>query len=379
MPFFGKKTDHNALISPLLLSVVFGLAAGGVGTLLVTASLPNPEPMLSIVRPVYRIPGASGDTMAPEQATAANPSALVFRAKDGASIVERAYVPAQALGSAMLLTSDGWLVSTDAVFTAAVRSALPSYRVVFDHVAYAVTDAVVDPFTGIVFLKIDGRNLPVTAFRGGLDLQAGSAVFGFDVGGSPRKFDVVGYDAVPAASSAELVRSSERLQRLLRLSGSGGAVPSGSVVVDASGEAVAIFLHDDAFGSVAVPFAVFSGQIGSVLRGQKTHRPYLGVKYVDLSRTLGAATVGMRPRGALVTAGTDGSLAVQRRSPADDAGILAGDRILAVNGEELGARTALADLIAEYAPGSVLTLTVRRGPDATPTDLAIQVTLGVAP
>lgn len=380
MPLSRNKTDHNAFISPLLLSVVFGLAAGAVGTLLIAASAPNPGPLPSVIQPVSRVPGATNDFGVAPSASS-SPSALVFRVKSGGtSVVDRAFLPSQAVGSAAVLTSDGWLLSTESVFTDAVRASLPSYRVVFDLVAYEITSAVADPFTGIVFLKVKGsKNFPVTSYRSGMNLEPGSSVFGFDAEGGPRKLETVGYGARPATTSADLVRSSERMQRVLRLSGSAGSVPSGSMIVDASGEAVAIFIGDDASGSTAVPFAAFSEQIGSVLRDGKVHRPYFGVRYVDQAHLLGIDEAGTNPSGATLTSSPDGRPAVQRKSPAEIAGLRAGDRVVRVNDEPLGAQTSLADLLAEYAPGSVVSIKARRGGAQDGVDIDASVTLGEVP
>lgn len=381
MPFFKRTTDHNALISPLLLSVVFGLAAGAVGTLLVIASTPNPGPLVQqeTMRSIVRVPSATGAPNASAGGSIRS-SALVFLAKKaGGALTERSFIPSEAVGAALVLTSDGWLLSDDAVFTSAIRAAFPAHRIVIGSVAYAIDAVIVDPFTGVVFVKVEAANLPVTSYLDGTDLQAGDHVYLFDAFGGLRVADVVGYGSRPVSVASGLVRSSEQQQMVLRLSGTGGAVPPGSMVIGASGEAVAVFAGDDASGSTAIPFGTFSSQVGSILRDRKAHRPYLGVHSIDLSRTLGVPDFGARPRGALLVASADGKPAVQRRSPADDAGLLEGDLILAVNDQELGAETALADVLADYEPGNVVTLTVRRGGATAGTDLQIKATLSEMP
>jgi hypothetical protein len=381
MLFFKKKNDHNALISPLLVSVVFGLSAGAVGTLLVIASAPNPGPLYQqgTLQTVVHVPSGSAGSPDASAGGSVRSSALVFAAKKaGITLADGSFIASDAVGSALVLTSDGWLVSDDAVFTAAVRAALPAYRIVIGSAAYAIDAAVTDPFTGVVFVKVDAANLPVTSYLNGTDLQAGDHVYLFDAFSGLRVADVVGYGSRPVSAPSGLIRSSERQQMILRLSGTGGAVPPGSMVVGASGEAVAVFVGDDVSGSTAIPFGTFSTQIGSILHDRKAHRPYLGVRSIDLSRTLGIAAFGARPRGALLAASADGTPAVQRRSPADDAGLKEGDLILAVNDQELGAETALADVLADYEPGNVVTLMVRRG-GTTAADVPIKVTLSEVP
>ena len=81
-----------------------------------------------------------------------------------------------------------------------------------------------------------------------------------------------------------------------------------------------------------------------------------------------------RERGALVASGP-GIAAVAKRSPAERAGIREDDIITEVNGDEITGNRALADLIAEYAPESAVTLTVVR----RNTVREVEVTLEPAP
>ena len=64
-------------------------------------------------------------------------------------------------------------------------------------------------------------------------------------------------------------------------------------------------------------------------------------------------------------------------SPAADAGLVAGDLIVAVDGEELSAGANLGDLIGAYAPGDEVKLTIQhRGSDES---VEVTVTLGAHP
>jgi len=70
-------------------------------------------------------------------------------------------------------------------------------------------------------------------------------------------------------------------------------------------------------------------------------RPYLGVRVHQLE---GGAEV----------------LEIVPESPAEEAGLRAGARILAVDGDEVTPKTPLAGLIADHEPGDTVTLTVER-------------------
>jgi len=67
-------------------------------------------------------------------------------------------------------------------------------------------------------------------------------------------------------------------------------------------------------------------------------------------------------------------------SPAERAGLKAGDRILSLNGQPLDWQTSLADMIADHQPGDAITLTIRRrGGDPDQAPEKINVTLGKHP
>jgi S1-C subfamily serine protease len=100
-------------------------------------------------------------------------------------------------------------------------------------------------------------------------------------------------------------------------------------------------------------------------------RAYLGVSSCGAigGDVLKWATELEAQRGATI-------LEVQADSPAQDAGLAAGDRIVAVDGEEVNEASSLADLIAAHQPGDSVTLTVE---NADQESREVEVTLGEHP
>lgn len=376
------------MVSTAILSVLFGFAAGVVGMLLIVVYFPSPHPSaylfgedLMFGRLVEQAPAQALVPLSVE--SAARTSVLFFRKHEpGAGPEFGTYVPSSAVGSGMVLTSDGWIISHESVFPESVRLSLGNYLAVADSRHFDIQEAIHDTFTGVVFLKVDESNLPVTSFGSGGTLEAGESVFMFDVEGGPRRFDVISYGDTPASDGGELIQSSERMQKVLRLSGAGDGIPEGSMVVNSRGEAIAIFGGPAAVGSYSVPLGYFSRHIGDVLKEKRFSRPYLGVRYIDLSRLIGIDDFGPRPRGALIADPAGAAPAVQRRSPAYDAGLREGDIILSVNEEEVSSNKAFPDLLAEYEPGTAVILKIRdslgrRG--GIDLEYPIEVTLGTVP
>ena len=85
--------------------------------------------------------------------------------------------------------------------------------------------------------------------------------------------------------------------------------------------------------------------------GERDGEPYLGLL---ASRDLAAElSVAMAEPGAVI-------VEVTPDSPAEEAGLRAGDVIVAVDGEELGEGCALGDLFAEHKPGDTVRLEIER-------------------
>ena len=367
----------RTFLPTLIVSVFFGAAAGAVGTLVILAYV---APNLAWQGASFQVrselsprrdesDSALGRTLEP----AGRATVMLAVAKTGTGILERAYVPGDAVAAGLVLTSDGWLVTYGDAALAKVKRAQDLVAVVGAK-AYPVRRAVRDPYSGITFLKVDAVNLPVTAFGSTEGIEAGGMLYAPDAAVGMRRLSVLAFDAAPAGSVDDLLRSSERLQRVIRVAG--GPLPVGAMVLSGKGEVVGVIAEEGAFGLVVVPVEAFSGVIGPVLRDKEPVRPVLGLNYVDLSQMVSSDAAGPA-RGALVAASADGKrAAVLKKGPAEAAGIKAGDLVVAVDGEQVTAKNPLADAIAEYAAGDVVTLTMQNG--RTKKETAVDVTLGAS-
>ena len=96
------------------------------------------------------------------------------------------------------------------------------------------------------------------------------------------------------------------------------------------------------------------------------HNAYVGVS-LDPTVSGGA--------GIAKSASQTGASPIQPGSPADKAGLQAGDVIIAVNGTHVASVNEFVATIANYAPGNTVTLTVNRGGQSK----TIKLTLGAQP
>lgn len=94
------------------------------------------------------------------------------------------------------------------------------------------------------------------------------------------------------------------------------------------------------------------------------NRAQLGVRYAMLTAENASDYEASRTEGAYITEVIAGS-------PAEEAGLMAGDIVIAVNGDIVDAERTLAERIYPYDPGDTITLDVVRGEET----LQIEVTL----
>jgi S1-C subfamily serine protease len=111
------------------------------------------------------------------------------------------------------------------------------------------------------------------------------------------------------------------------------------------------------------------------LAGEPIERPWIGVYYklvdAQVAKDLGLAV----DHGVLIDRPASGAPAVFVGSPADEAGLVEGDIVVAVDGQAVDADHDLSTRILPHVPGDTVTLSVVRDGRT----LEIAVTLGTLP
>lgn len=104
----------------------------------------------------------------------------------------------------------------------------------------------------------------------------------------------------------------------------------------------------DARPSSAVPAAASSGSVA---------RPFLGISYEQLSPQSVSSSGSSATQGALVDT-------VEANSPADKAGLQAGDVITAIDQTQLDAEHSLAGVLLNHKAGDTIDITVTRSQES---------------
>jgi serine protease Do len=126
----------------------------------------------------------------------------------------------------------------------------------------------------------------------------------------------------------------------------------------------------------AIPINDVKGLITQVLTSGKFQRPYLGVRYVQLTGEIAKQFDIQDDHGAYIIPETiSGEAPIVAGSPAEKAGLRAGDVVTKVNSDNTSQSQSLTTLLNKHQPGDNVKLTVVRGGKT----LTIHATLGSMP
>jgi S1-C subfamily serine protease len=298
-----------------------------------------------------------------------------------ASILESAYLDSERLGFGVILTSDGWIVTTSRVVSEDIKKV-----VVFDFEgkSYTAETFLHDTATPLIFFKILGSKLPVLPFGESEKIMPGTELITYDNFASLARIQLKAINFVDSAEVKALVSQSEFISQLFLLNIASQTVPDGVPIMTKNGEWIGVISSSNVSSAVtAVPLQYFKDILNEVLKSGEIRRPFLGVQYIDLSQirlddeAIERLKLPSDLRGGALIYRNDkqGYLGILPKSPAFAAKLLPNDIIFKVNDELLDNDTSLSVSISEYQAGDGLTLIIlRSGVERT-----VRVNLGTVP
>ncbi len=282
-------------------------------------------------------------------------------------------------GSGFLISSDGYIVTNKHV----VEDREAEYTVLTnDQERHKVEVLDRDPIIDIAILKMEGEGLPNLDLGDSSDLKVGQTVIA--IGNALGEFKNTVSTGVISGLSRSIVAGTftgemERLTGMIQTDASINKGNSGGPLLDISGKVIGINTAM-ASGAGNIGFALPINEVKNVIEDVKEHgrilRPWLGVRYVQLTEEIIESNNLEIDHGALIVSGQRiEDLAVMPGSPADKAGLEANNIILEVNGEKITQDRPLAETLGQYNPGDKVNLKIYSKGEKT----NIEVELGERP
>jgi serine protease Do len=258
--------------------------------------------------------------------------------------------PSRGVGSGFILSPDGHVLTNAHVVADAAEVTVR----LADKREFKAKVVGVDRRTDVALLKIDGSALPAVRIGDASKIKVGEWVAAI---GSPFGFEHSVTAGIVSAKSRSL--PDETYVPFIQTDVAINPGNSGGPLFNLAGEVIGINsqIYSRTGGyqglSFAIPIDVAVKVKDQLQKHGKVSRGKLGVTIQPLTREL-ADSFGLdKPAGALVAA-------VEKGSPAERAGLAAGDVIVAVNGTRIEESANLPRLIGDMHPGETASVRIWR-------------------
>ena len=368
----------GSIIAVSLLSAV--LASGGtVFALGAAGALDRPAPISAGVQAINvgAIQPIAIDESSATIAVAAKVSPAVVRitVTDAAGNAN-GVIPATGVGSGVIFDSNGWILTNHHVVKGGEKFdvELKDGRVLSGKV-YGI-----DTLTDLAIVKVDATGLPSATIGESDALKVGQLVVAI---GSPlgTYSNSVTSGIVSAKGRSITTNGNQSLTNLIQTDAAINPGNSGGPLLDAGGNVIgintAIATNSNGIG-FAIPIDIARPIMAQAVAGQPLSRPYMGIRFVSITRQLADDQKLPVRSGALVGGRDDQgnpTTGVEAGTPAARAGIRDGDIIVSVNGKPIDEEHPLDATLAQFSPGDTVKVDVLRGGQ----HLMIDVTLGTRP
>ncbi len=265
-------------------------------------------------------------------------------------------------GTGIIVGADGYVLTNKHVVDGAnaIAVVMNSGDVYED-----VSVLALDPLNDIAFLKIKGaKDLPVANIGDSTTVKIGQRVIA--IGNSLGQYQNTVTSGIISGKGRPInAGNGESVERLMDLIQTDAAINpgnSGGPLLNSQGQVIGIntAVAQGAEGiGFAIPVNASKGILKQILDGKKPGRSYMGIRYIPIDTQISKEYKLPVKTGALIYAKSGKS--VVKGGPADRAGLAEGDIITKINNIEVGKRGGVSSLVAEYAPGDTVEVTVSRG------------------
>ncbi len=274
------------------------------------------------------------------------------------------YLVNKALGLGLVLSSDGWLVTTNQVITDINKNYIVT---TLDGKLRPVKRVVKDPAAPFIYLKVEADGLTPTAFRRLNEVSQGSLVVaqgilgqGEEVGLAVRRVSAL----LPLniiKNNSSLIKKSEELSDIILLDSGLPDQYLGAPVYSLDNKVIGLAGQSTAGVEIIYPLEIIDQAIDQLFTKGTIERVYLGVNYALLNSVLPFTNKETElPEGGAWLVSTGNQSAVVSKSPASVAGLKANDVILYIEKDRVSGTRSLAYLLQSYKIGTKVNLRVWR-------------------
>ncbi len=275
-------------------------------------------------------------------------------------------------GSGIILTKDGLvLTNKHVVVDSGQLSVISSDGTVYDDVKVVGTD----PLNDLAFIKINNvKNLVPAVLGDSSSVKIGVEVFA--IGNSLGEFQNTVTRGIISGTGRPIYAQEdgkvEALTDLLQTDAAINPGNSGGPLINLSGQVIGVntAIAEDAQSiGFSIPINSAKGIIKHLKKTGKIKRAYLGINYVSINYDVAKEHNLPVREGAYVF--SENGQSVVAGSPAKRSGIQDKDIIIKVGDLKVGDKGSVASLIAEYATGETIKITILRSGE----EKVIKVTL----
>ncbi len=259
--------------------------------------------------------------------------------------------PENSLGSGVIVSKEGLILTNNHVVAAAdeIEIALGDGRKMSAKVVGT------DPDTDLALIKIDAKDLPAITFASSDKLNVGDVVLAI---GNPFGVGKTVTQGIVSALGRNHL-GINTFENFIQTDASINPGNSGGALIDTEGNLVGInsAIYSRNGGSMGIGFAIpatLAHQIMDQIISQgNVTRGWVGIEAQDITLDLAESFKLKRTEGALVAR-------VLQNSPAEKAGLRAGDVLLLINDKPVIDKISMLNLIAALTPNQIATFRVAR-------------------
>jgi serine protease Do len=288
-------------------------------------------------------------------------------------------LPQSGVGSGIIYDSSGWILTNRHVVDGATQVSVELQ----DGRRLQGTVYGEDTLTDLAIVQISAPDLPAAVIGdsaalkpGQLAIAIGSPLGTFTNSVTSGVISALGRQVPvsdPATGQGRVLRNLIQTDAAINPGNSGGALVDSAGTVIGVNTAVAGNAQGIGF---AIPINIAKPIMRQAVAGEALARPWMGIVYEPIDRNTAEENDLPIDYGALIPeSNRSGRAPVEPGSPADRAGLEAGDIITAINGRRIDAANNVDDILSQFGPNDRLTLTVLRNGET----LELSLTLGVRP